>query len=87
MSLILAIWSFAQGDFGVRTRLGRLGRRRFHLGSSRAISGDLGITAGRCPEAIPRPPEMARDEVGVTLGSPEVILGCGPVSGASGDVD
>ena len=30
---------------------------------------------------------MARDEVGVTLRSPEVILGRGPVSGASGDVD
>ena len=34
-----------------------------------------------------RSPEMARDEIEVTLGSPEVILGRGPVSGASGDVD
>ena len=59
----------------------------FHLGPSRAISGDLGIVAGRCPEVIPRSPEMARDEIGMTLRSPEVILGCGPVSGASGDVD
>ena len=36
---------------------------------------------------IPRSPEMARDEIGMTLRSPEVILGCGPVSGALGDVD
>ena len=30
--------------------------------SSRAISGDLGITSGHLPATIPRPPEMARDD-------------------------
>ena len=36
---------------------------------------------------IPRSPEMARDDSEMTLRSPEVILGCGRVSGALGDVD